>query len=111
MARSGKQEREAYSVNIAANPDTITQLLTNKVLDPANTLLLPAAIYTLPQTINVPGGQNAANFFLSIDKAQLKTYAGKKVAIAVGINTPSAHTISPEISKLIVVIDVTALKL
>ncbi|WP_231460667.1 hypothetical protein [Pedobacter sp. Leaf132] len=110
VARSGKTTDEGYSVNISTRPDTINTLIASNLL--ANTVLLPDGLYRLPGSISVPEGQSAGTFLLSIDAAQLKSgYTGKKVALAVAISSPSKFSLSALNNKVIVVIDVNALKL
>ena len=110
VTRSGEQPANGYTVNIVANTDTINQLLAKKVLDPATTMLLPS-IYTLPQNISVAPGKNAGTFYLSVNRTQLKTYAGKKLALVVALANPTMYTLNNAISKVMVIIDVNALKL
>jgi hypothetical protein len=116
IARSGQASADSYSVSVTAKPDTITQLIGNGLImvspNPTKTVvLLPAGAYTLPATVTVPQGQTIASFNLAIDLAQLKTFAGKKVALCVAISNPSKYTLSPTNSKVVVIIDVDALKL
>ena len=111
VARSGKQSNEAFTVNVTANADTVGALLSSNILTPANTMVLPSAIYTLPASVTVPAGANSASFYLSVDKAQLKTYAGKKLAIGVLLKEPSKYALNNTINKVVVIIDVNALKL
>ena len=111
---SGKQQAvNGYSVTVAVRTDTINQLITNGQLktDAKPIVLLPSSAYSLPSTITVPGGQYASNFYLSIDKTQLKTYAGKKVALCVTIANPSNYTLSTQNNQVIILIDVDALKI
>jgi hypothetical protein len=43
--------------------------------------------------------------------AALKTYAGKKVALCVALASPSRYTLSSTNAKVVIIIDVDALKL
>jgi len=111
VSRSGKLDLGAYSVNVVANPDTVTQMITNGILPAATTVVMPAAMYTLPQTVSVSDGQSQATFVLSVDRAQLKTYVGKKVVLGVVLKNPSQYTLNQAINKVVVIIDVNQLKL
>jgi hypothetical protein len=116
VSRSGKIDAEAYSVSIKANADTVTQLIANGLIkvdpDKAKVVeLLPADAYTLPQKIDVAAGKVSGSFYLTIDKAKLKTYAGKKVALGVEVNNPSKYMLNQAINKVVVIINVDALKL
>lgn len=109
--RSGKSVLQAYTVDVVANADTINTLINNKVLDPNTTVVLPSTMYTLPSTLAVKDGDNKTTFYLSIDKAQLKNYPGKKLAIGVKLTNPSKYTLNPALTSTIVVINVDAIPL
>ncbi|RZM30054.1 MAG: DUF1735 domain-containing protein [Pedobacter sp.] len=111
VSRSGKLELSAYSVGVVANPDTVTQMISNGILPGATTVVMPASMYTMPQTVSVPDGQSQATFTLSVDRAQLKALAGKKVALGVVLKNPSQYTLNQAINKVVVIIDVNQLKL
>jgi hypothetical protein len=111
IARSGKQEAGAFAVTVTANPDTVANMISKSVLDPATHIVMPASLYTLPQGATVEAGKTATTFYLSINKTQLKTYAGKKLAIGVFISQPSNYILSPGGDKVIIIVDVNALKL
>lgn len=111
VLRSGKSEAESYTVSVKANPDTVATMINNKVLDGATTVVMPSSMYTLPQTVTVADGQLGAGFLLALDKAQVKAYAGKKLALGVVISNSTKYTINPKINKVVVVVDVNALKL
>lgn len=106
---------EAYSVDIIVDNDTIQALFNNKTLDTALYKLLPASMYTLPTSLNVPEDRKSGTFDLSIDIAQLKsnTYAGKYLVVAVKlVNSTKQETkyeLNTALSTTIVVVDVNAL--
>jgi hypothetical protein len=114
--RAGKATPEAYTVNIVTRPDTINQLIANGLIkvnpNPTKTVvLLPASAYTLPATVAVPEGQYMQSFNLAIDLPALKTYAGKKVALCVALAGPTKYALSSTNAKVVIIIDVDALKL
>jgi len=111
VLRSGKSEAESYTVSVKANPDTVVTMINNKVFDATTTVVMPASMYTLPQTVTVADGQLGTGFLLVLDKAQVKSYAGKKLALGVVISNSTKYTINPKINKVVVVVDVNALKL
>lgn len=116
VSRSGKQAPEAYSVSVAANPDTIIAAIANGTIqvDPdknKTVVLLPDKEYSLPQRVTVPAGQYATTFYLSIDINALKGYAGKKVALAVYLSNPTKYPLNTANSETIIIIDVDALNL
>ncbi|MDB5110335.1 MAG: hypothetical protein JWR67_1449 [Mucilaginibacter sp.] len=112
VTRSGKEAYDAYSVTVSTRADTIAQLIANNTISSTKpVVLLPSAAYTLPATVSVPQGQYMTNFNLVIDETQLKTFAGKIVALCITISNPNKYTLSPINNKVIVIINVDALKL
>ena len=117
VTRSGLEANEAYTVNVGVRSDTINALIGNGLIDPTPAIppvpvvLLPATAYTLPATVSVPAGKKDASFYLAINLATLKTYAGKKVALCVAITNPTKFTLSPTNNQVIILINVDALKL
>lgn len=108
---SGSQAPSAYAVNVSANADTISSMITSGALPAATTVILPAGIFTLPSLVSVKDGERGVSFYLSVDQSQLKTYTGKKLAIQVQLSNPSKYKLNTAINKTIVIIDVDALKL
>ncbi|MFT3855902.1 MAG: DUF5013 domain-containing protein [Ilumatobacteraceae bacterium] len=102
--------KDAYSVEIGTNTDTIAQLITAGTLD-ASTMLLPATVYSLPTSVDVAAGAKGNTFSLSvsIDSLEEAVYAGKKLALAVKISNPSKFTLDTAQSTTIVIIDVNTL--
>nr|WP_294897951.1 DUF1735 domain-containing protein [uncultured Pedobacter sp.] len=107
VSKSGEQNTEPFSVDVTTKSDTINQLIGNG----ATFELLPSTAYTLPANVSLTAGQSSVNFNLSIDKAILKTYAGKKVALCVALSNPTRYMLNTSASKVIVIIDVNALNL
>lgn len=107
VSKSGKQTTTPFTVNVISRPDTISQLITNG----ATFLSLPAAAYTLPANVSLAAAQSIASFNLVVDKPTLKTYAGKKVAVCVALSNPTNYMLNANASKVVVIIDVDALKL
>lgn len=115
VSRSGMEINESYSVDITTKADTINQLIANgKINLSASTkpvVLLPATAFNLPSKVDVTSGNYMASFNLAINMPALKAYVGKKVALCVAISKPSKYLLSPTNNKVIVLIDVDALKL
>ncbi|WP_343671180.1 DUF5013 domain-containing protein [Chitinophaga sp.] len=110
VAQSSTNKSEGYTVNIVTDADTINLLKFNNILD-ANTLLMPAGLYTLPAAVNVPAGKSEGNFLLSLDIDQLKSsdYEGKKLALAVRLQSAGKYAIAANAAVTIVIVDVDAL--
>ena len=115
LNRSGMEAYSAFSVTVATRSDTINQLIANGKINLTTSakpvVLLPSAEYTLPATVSVPAGLASTSFNLTISIPVLKTYAGKKVALCVAISNPTLYRLSPAYNKVIVLVDVDALKL
>jgi hypothetical protein len=102
---------DGFTVDIKADNDTVQQLLTSNVLDPALYKLMPASMYSMPANIEVPKGELSATFNLSVDIGQLKLdqYIGKFLVLAVKLANPSRYELNGAIGTTLVVIDVNAL--
>lgn len=102
---------DAFSVAIAVDNDTIQKLLTANVFDPANYMLMPASMYSLPDRLDVGEGSKSGSFKLQLDIATLKQsqYAGKFLLLAVKLANPTKYELNPTLSSTIVVLDVNAL--
>lgn len=117
VTRSGLETYDAFTVNVETRTDTINSLIANNLIDitkptvPVPVELLPSTAYSLPLTVSVPAGKNETSFYLAINMATLKTYAGKKVAMCVVISNPTKYKLSPIFKQVIVLINVDALKL
>jgi hypothetical protein len=107
--------QDAYSVDIQVNNDTIQKMFTAKVLDTAVYKLMPASMYSLPASLDVPQGAKRGTFLLSLDIAQLKQtiYTGKYLVLAVKLANSSKggnnYEINKSISTTIVTVDVNTL--
>ncbi|MBK0384138.1 DUF1735 domain-containing protein [Pedobacter sp. SD-b] len=108
VSKSGKETTESFSVDLMSRPDTINQLITT---NGATFLQLPETAYTLPASVTLASGEATTSFNLVIDKPMLKTYAGKKVAVCVALSNPTRYMLNSRASKVIIIIDVDALKL
>jgi hypothetical protein len=108
VSRSGMQAADGYTVKVSADADTVNAAIGAGKLQAVS---LPEKDFSLPTSVDVPAGKNGATFYLSVDLDQLKTFAGKKVAVAVRVSDPSRYTLNKEYSETIVDIDVDALNL
>lgn len=111
VAASGAKSLSTYTVSVATNTDTINQMINTGVLPSATTVILPSTIYALPSSVTVPAGQSGSTFYLSIDKTQLKTYAGKTMALEVVLSNPTLYTLNTSLNKTIVLVNVSSLNL
>ena len=105
---SGKVVNKTFSVDITTKPDTINSLIAAGTLG-KNVILMPSDMYTLPSHIDVAEGKNQATFSLSIDSVKLKSYSGKKLALAVALNNPTTFSLNAPLSTTIVLVTVNSI--
>jgi hypothetical protein len=94
----------AVSVNIAANTDTVTKMITAGKL-PATTEILPPAAFNLPASVNIEDGATGATFTLAVDLNFLVSNIAKKYAIAVAISSSKNEIINSKLSIAVIYID------
>lgn len=111
VSRSGLQSYAPCTVTVQTDADTVQQMISDNILDAANHLLMPADVYTLPSSLDIPATGNAATFYLALDPVKLQSYTGKILVLAVKIGNPSAYTVNPAIGKVIILVDVDKLPL
>jgi hypothetical protein len=102
ISRSGFEDNTPFTVKVAANPDTVQQLINNGGLQ--NTLPMTADMYELPSEVSVSGDASGALLRISVDVEKVKSIS-KKLALAVTISQPSAFEINPALKTAIVVLN------
>ncbi len=95
VLRSGKEKGEAFSVDIVVDRSRSS---------------MPEAIYTLPSKVEVKSGSNQASFYLSVSKASLSDYAGKKLNLILSLANPSRYELAEKNISVNIILDVDALK-
>jgi hypothetical protein len=106
--RSGINNKGSFTVDIAANSDTINSLITAGKL--VNTLVLPVNSYSVVSSVQMIDGEEIASFNLEIDLDFLLTgYPTGIYAIGVGISSPQRE-VNPKLATTIVVIDTKIMK-
>lgn len=110
-SRSGLQGAGGYAVSVTADADTVAQLITAKILDPAKYVVMPNGLFTLPASLSVPAGKNEGSFYMTMDKAALKNYAGKTLVMGVELGNASAYPLQAGLNKVIVMVEVDKLPL
>ncbi|UFH57960.1 PKD domain-containing protein [Spirosoma sp. KNUC1025] len=105
--RGGVSADGDVAVNIVANADTISKLISSSAL--VGTTVLPADKLVLPASVTVEAAKNSAPFNLSIDLAYLLANPGQKLAIGVGIDSPKAK-INPLLKTTLISFDPSILR-
>ena len=106
VLRSGKQAGEAFSVSVVVNEET-----TAAQAEKNGAEVMPEGMYTLPEQVNVAAGTNSKSFHLSLNKAALAEYAGKKLVLCVALVNPTRYELSEKASEVTVLVDIDALNL
>lgn len=103
--------KDAYSVDIKVDNDTIQKLFNSRALDSTVYKLMPSSIYTLPPSLEVAQGNKAGTFSLAIDITRLKStaFTGKFLVLAVKVANPSRYELNAALSTTIVIVDVNLL--
>lgn len=110
VLRSGTSDPQAFSVDIKSRPDTVSAILAGNTI--TNGVMLSENTFTIPAKVEVASGQTGKTFFLSVDAAILKAnYAGKKALVAIELTNPSKYLLNKKNNKIVVIIDVNALKI
>ncbi len=115
ILRSGTDLSGLIPVDIALNTDTVSKLIASGRFavptDPTvTTEQLPAAAFTLPTIVNVPGGSSNESFNVSIDLNfllnSLLNTPKKRYALAVGISaTGSSKNTNPRFGTTVILVD------
>lgn len=99
---------EAFSAEVAADQDTVRQLLGKGVFAPATDyVVMPVSMFTLPAKVEGKQGERAGYFNVSLDYKALKTaaYANKFLLLAVKFRNPSTYPLAI-MNSAVLVIDV-----
>ncbi|WP_343673295.1 DUF1735 domain-containing protein [Chitinophaga sp.] len=98
----------AFSVNLAAAPDTAQALIDDGTL--AGSVLLESGTdYTLPAAVNFPANTNVAKFNLTVKTASIKNNVNNKPVLAIQLTDPTRHLLDS--SKNVIVLELDPSKL
>jgi hypothetical protein len=99
VGRSGIERKEAYSVDITVNNDTINKLITSGVLQDVE--LLPANMYTIDTKISIGEGEDVGKGKLVVDLSTMMQSPTKTFAIAFSLANPSRYEVNKKLSTVI----------
>jgi hypothetical protein len=105
--RAGIDNVGEFTVNIAANSDTIDDIIAagDTIIS-----LLPSNQYTLVNSVNMPNGEELAKFDLVIDLDFLRNnFPAGVYALGVSISSPDRET-NPDLSTAVIVIHTNIIK-
>ncbi|WP_157309900.1 discoidin domain-containing protein [Chitinophaga tropicalis] len=98
----------AFSLNLAAFPDTAQALIDNGTFNNA-VLLKEGDDYSLPASLSFPAGINTAKFNLVVKTSSLQKYAANKPVLAVELSSPTKHLLDSSKRVLVMELDPTKL--
>ena len=110
VLRSGKVKNEAFSVDIAINDTPAEDFIYDNIVP--NAELMPHALYTLPETVSVPGNSNQTQFYmeLSVSEVLKAQYDDKIFVLCVELQNPTKFKLSRDSFRTVVVVDVNAIR-
>lgn len=94
----------AFTINVAAAPDTVQTLIDDSTLA-GSILLKEGDDYTLPATINYPPNTNTAKFNVIVKTEALKKYELNKPALAITLSDPSKHLLDSAKRTIVMILD------
>jgi len=90
-----------FNIGITVNYDTINQMIANNTLPDG--VLLAQENYQLPTLVDVPFGQDHAEFTLKVDLAVFEKYYGKTLALGIELTDPTKQNKLDAAKKIVVV--------
>lgn len=110
VLRSGDIGNSAYSVDIVSRTDTTNQIIASGAI--SNALILPASLYSLPNSVSVSGSESGTSFYMEIpiDALKMDQYTDKNLVMTVGLANPTAFQLSPKNTSTVVIINVNSLR-
>lgn len=100
VGRSGLQSKEAFTVKVAVDNDTINQLIADGILNDV-TVFTPD-MYSLPGSYTVEANKDGGELELAIDVAKVSPMMDKTLALAVRISDPSKYSINNSLSTVVI---------
>lgn len=104
MASLASFPGNAFSVNISANADTISDMVGNQIL-PENTIAMQSDQYTVGSKLNFTSNSSEATFSIDVPWSTINDNEGKYLAIVVSLSDPSLHLVDPSKNSTTVLID------
>ena len=110
VLRSGDLPNAAYSVEVVARMDTTNQIIAEGWVEDG--MVFPAALYSLPQKVEVAANKNGESFYMTVSTEALKddSYTDKKLVLTVGLANPSRFELSATNTSTVVILDVNAIR-
>src|SRR5690606_2410012 len=91
VGRSGASKREAFSVPISVNMDTVLRLIQTLGDD---YLPFPDDLIRVPEKLDVQAGEDGVSFLVELDLARADEYVGKTLVLAVDLGNPSNYSLN-----------------
>ena len=103
FSSSGLKDREAFTINLVVDRDTIQRLQEEGVLE--NVTELNPDMFEIPPSATVEQGNDGALVSLSLDMAALVGHEDETLALAIRLDTSSPYEINPELATAIILVD------
>lgn len=107
FSTSGLKNRDAFTVNLVVDRDTIHQLQQEGVLP--NTIDLEPDMIDIPPSATVEQGKDGALIQLSLDMTALADHEDDTLALAIRLDSPSQYELNPALSTAIILINYRAI--
>jgi|GEM_PF-2526196 len=91
VGRSGVSKREAFSVSLSLNKDTVSRL--TQILG-EDYLPFPEDLIHIPEKVDIQDGEDGVSFLVELDLARADEYLGKTLVAAIELENPSNYTLS-----------------
>lgn len=107
IGRSGFQDKEAFSVDVTVDNDSVSKLIEAGKLD--NVMLMEDKMYTLDKRVMVEAKTDGGVLQLRLNRTEIGEIGKKKLALGIRIRNPSKYTVNPKFEQAILLIDYRAL--
>ncbi len=107
VVRGGLNNNDEFNVDVMANTDTISKLVTGGQL--SNVTVLSADKYSVPAVVTMSKGKEYAPINITIKLDSLRNNAGKRFAVGISISSKDKMS-NPKLSTTILIIDAKIIK-
>jgi len=99
VGRSGTSKREAFSVSLSVNSDTVSRLI--QTLGDAF-LPFPDDMVRIPEKLDIQTGEDGASFSVDLDLMRADEYIGKTLVLAIDLGNPTNYSLNTDGSTKII---------
>lgn len=103
LSTSGLRDRDAFTVNLVMDRDTIRHLQQEGIL--SNTTELEPDMVNFPPSATIESGKDGTTIRLSMDMTLLADHEDDTLALAIRLDSPSNYELNPALSTAIILIN------